>query len=227
MNSIIPPTERQKMVAMYQGRWQHYGYSPQALGWTKGKQDIRFEVLLSAFDCEGRSFVDVGCGFGELNQAVRQRCTRYTYHGVDLTAEFVEQGRLLYDGDGVTFQTGDFLELEFDRSFDCGIASGLFNYRFEAIDNYEYIEQVLAKLFGLCREGVAVDFLTDRVNFQREHCYHSNPEKILSIALRLTRNVRLRHDYMPFEFAVILFKDDSFDEHDTVFNRYKVARRDH
>ena len=34
---------------------------------------------------------------------------------------------------------------------------------------------------------------------------------------------RLWQDYMPFEFTVTLFKDDTFMEQDTVFSRYKNA----
>ena len=85
------------------------------------------------------------------------------------------------------------------------------------MDHGEYVKRMLARMLELSREGVAVDFLSDRVNFIEEHCAHTSPEWALSTALGLTRSVRLRHDYMPFEFALWLFKDDTYDEADTVF----------
>ena len=82
-------------------------------------------------------------------------------------------------------------------------------------------------MFGLCRDAVSVNFLSDRVNFRRERTFYASPARILDIALSMTRNVRLRHDYMPFEFSVALFKDASFADKDTVFNRYIHEERNH
>lgn len=209
---------------LYRTRWQRHGLSPQSLGWTKGKQSTRFDVLLSDLPCEGRTFLDVGCGFGDLNLMLRERANRYEYLGLDLMPEFLNEGRRLYGSESVTFVLGDFLSIELARSFDYALASGIFAFELTEMDNYTYIERMLRKMFALSTEAISVDFLSDRVNFRRDHTFYANPSRILDIAFGLTRNVRLRHDYMPFEFTVTLFKDDSFLEQDTVFSRYKNAR---
>lgn len=74
----------------------------------------------------------------------------------------------------------------------------------------------------LCSDGLAFDFLSDKVDYRHEHTFHSSPEKVLEIAYKYSRNIVLRNDYMPFEFAIIIFKDDGFDKQDTVFHRYKL-----
>lgn len=216
-----PKNDLQQLKELYRTRWLRHGLSPQSLGWTKGKQDTRFDVLLSGLPCEGRSFLDVGCGFGDLNITLRQHASHYEYLGLDLMPEFLNEGRQLYGNENVAFILGDFLSTDLTRSFSYVLASGIFAYELSEIDNYTYIEQMLGKMFAISTEAVSVDFLSDRVNFSRDHTFYANPSRILEIAFRLTRNVRLRHDYMPFEFTVTLFKDDTFLEQDTIFNRYK------
>jgi ubiquinone/menaquinone biosynthesis C-methylase UbiE len=217
----IPQTDEQKIIAMYEGRYSLHGYAPESLGWTKGKQDIRFEVLLSAFDCENRSILDVGCGFGDLNRLLRARYKSYHYHGIDMIQDFVAEARKHYGNMYVTFSCGEFLKMDLPKTFDFGVACGIFNYKFLGIDNYEYVDQVLKKMFEICNDSVALDFLSDQVNFKREHCFYNNLERILAIVRKYTRNFVLRSDYMPFEYALLLFKDDSYDDADTIFNRYK------
>ena len=104
------------------------------------------------------------------------------------------------------------------------VSSGIFNHRLEHTDSYSYIEAVLAKAFAMCREGLAFDFLSDKVDFRHEHTFHSSPERILGMAYALSRNVLLRNDYMPFEFSLFVFKDGSFSKVDTLFERFKRLR---
>lgn len=223
-SAVVPQNDLRVLEDLYRSRWQHHGVSPESLGWTKGKQDIRFDVLLSGLVYEEKSFLDVGCGFGDLNRVLQARAERYTYLGLDLMPEFVKEGQRLYGSADVKFALSDFLSTNFEQSFDYVLASGIFAFELSEMDNYAYIEQMLTKMFAVSSEAVAVDFLSDKVNFRRDRTFYASPSRVLEIALKLTRNVRLRHDYMPFEFSVALFKDDGFEEHDTTFNRYKHAR---
>lgn len=214
----MPATDRERMCALYEERFAEHGVSPESLGWTKGRQDIRFNALLDSLEEGGDSFLDIGCGFGDLNDALVARGRPYRYLGVDVVENFVEEGKARRGSDTVQFQAGDFMATEFEGSFDCVIASGVFTFQLEDADQYAYIQTALERMLELCKVGVAVDFLSDRVNYQQDHCFHAQPERILELALGLTRRVRLRHDYLPFEFAVALFKDDIYDEERAVFN---------
>jgi len=209
-------------IRRYAERYGQYGYSPKTLGWDKGKQDVRFHILTDGFDCRGKSMLDIGCGFGDLNLTLRARCGQeYSYLGVDLVDTLLAEGRQRYENERVHFTAGNFLELPLAGNFDIGLASGVFNHRLAHSDSYTVIEATMAKAFGICREGIAFDFLSDKVDYQHEHTFHSSPERILAMAYHLSRNVVLRNDYMPFEFAVYVFKDDGFDKSDTLFRRYK------
>lgn len=214
--------DKKEVIKRYTTRLKQYSYSPKTLGWDKGKQEIRFGILTSQYDFENKSVLDIGCGFGDLNKVLRKKNkSTYTYYGIDLVEDLVIKGKELYHGPSVRFDVGDFLEKEFSETFDYAIASGIFNFKLKDGDNYEYIEASFEKTLKICIDGFAFDFLSDKVDYEYEHTFHSSPEKVLSIAYRFSRNIILRNDYMPFEFSLFVFKDDSFSKEDTLFNRYK------
>ena len=212
----------QTVVERYTRRFVEFGYDPRTLGWDKGKQMLRFGVLTSQIELRGKRILDIGCGFGDLNKLLCERCgDEYRYLGVDLVPNLIEQGRERFGGPGVEFLCGDFLAMELDGEFDYAVASGMFNFKLANADNYKFIQAVMTKAFAVCCEGFAFDFLSDKVDFQHEHTFHSSPAHILSLAYNLSRNVVLRNDCMPFEFAIFVNKDASFDKSDTIFHYYK------
>ncbi|HOM28768.1 MAG TPA: class I SAM-dependent methyltransferase [Deltaproteobacteria bacterium] len=209
------------VITRYRERLGRYGYSPKTLGWDKGKQEVRFEMLTSLHECEGKSFLDIGCGFGDLVLTLEKKCSSFRYYGIDLVPDLVEIARQRHAKAHCRFAAMDFLEATIDETFDIGIASGVFNFRLERGDNYAFVRAVMEKALSLCSEGIAFDFLSDKVDYRYEHTFHYSPERILEMGYSFSRNVVLRNDYMPFEFCLFIFKDDSFSKDDTLFNRYK------
>lgn len=112
--------------------------------------------------------------------------------------------------------------MKFDRQYDYVLCSGAFNRKFSGrMSNYEFIEKCINKALNIATEGIAFDFLSNHVDYQYEHTFHSDPMKILEMSYKRSRRVILRNDYMPFEFSVFVFKDDSFEKEDTIFTGYK------
>lgn len=224
MKGYIDTTEEEEY---YRGFYNKYGYSQESLGWTKGehKHAIRFDVLTSQYDFKGKSVLDIGCGFGDLNRAL-VKFKPYRYLGIDIVKEFIDEGSARYGSDNIVFEYGNFLEKKISTDIDYVVASGIFNRKFNHADSYDFIRAVMDKAFDLSRDGLAFNFMSDKVNFQLEESFHSSPEEILRMAYKKTRNIMLRNDYMPFEFTLFLFKDDSFSNEDTVFNNYKESKRD-
>jgi SAM-dependent methyltransferase len=212
--------DKKEVQLRYTTRFKEFGYSPKSLGWDKGKQDIRFDILTSHYNFQNKSVLDIGCGFGDLNKVLMKKNKNFDYTGIDIVDVLVEKGRELYKSPKKKFIAGDFLEHKFEHKFDYAIASGIFNFRLLEENNYKYIESVIRKALELCKDGLAFDFLSDKVDFKYGYTFHSNPEEILSIAYKYSRNLILRNDYMPFEFSLFIFKDESFEKSDTVFNRY-------
>lgn len=215
--------DRNKVVNRYTERYKEFGYSPKTLGWDKGKQLLRFSILSKIMPVtDNFSVMDIGCGFGDLYAYLSDSYgDKIQYFGIDIVPALIQEGKRRFSSSNAKLICGDFLEMSFDQHFDCCLGSGLFNFKLEEEDNYKYIENVIKKAFEISDIGVAFDFLSDQVDYTYELTFHSNPAKILSIAYKYTRNVVLRNDYMPFEFALYMYKDDGFQKEDTVFSRYK------
>lgn len=217
----LSDADRDEISNWYTGRFKEFGYSPKSLGWDKGKQDVRFDILTSQYNFENKRVLDIGCGFGDLNKTLQQKAKKYSYCGIDVVDVLVQKGKDIYGNADIEFCIGDFLDNAFTGEFDYAIASGIFNFKLKEGDNYEYIENVIHKALSLCKDGIAFDFLSDKVDYKKEITFHSSPEKILGIAYKFSRNVVLRNDYMPFEFSLFINKNDSFSIEDTVFDLYK------
>jgi SAM-dependent methyltransferase len=208
--------------AYYRELFEQHGDSEEALGWSKGRQRIRFSMLLTPFrDLDAPRILDIGCGRGDLNRLLREWFPGYSYVGIDVMPEFVEIARERYrEFSNVEIVLGDFVSDEIAGPFDVVVASGTFNTRFPSGDNRNFVRRAFSKAFELCTEGVAFDFLSDKVDFTHDHAHYSNPEDMLSMAYEHTRNVMLLNHYLPFEFGVIAFKDDSFLVDRVVFKRF-------
>jgi SAM-dependent methyltransferase len=214
------------VIDRYEKRYDEYGYSPQTLGWVKGKQGIRFGSLTSEYNFENKHILDIGCGFGDLIKTLQRKTRSFEYTGVELVEKLLHEARKHYHGDNIHFIKQNILDFTPDILYDYVISSGIFNFRLSEDNNYEFIEQVIAKALSITRDGLAFDFLSDKVDFFKyDYTFHSSPEKILAIAYKYSRNVILRNDYMPFEFSIFIFKDDNFDKMDTVFSLYKGSNK--
>ena len=217
-------TDKKTVINRYTERFHEFGYSPKTLGWDKGKQPLRFSILSKIIPSVSTSFsiMDIGCGFGDLYAFLsNSHAAMFQYYGIDIVPTLIQEGESRYPQNNVKFFCGDFLDVPFDLHIDYCIGSGLFNFKLTEDDNYEYIENIIKKAFEISEIGIAFDFLSDQVDYKYELTFHSNPSKILTIAYKYTRNVVLRNDYMPFEFALYMYMDESYQKEDTIFSRYK------
>ncbi len=212
------------VVDRYTKRYNEFGYSPKSLGWDKGKQDIRFDILSSQYTFENKHVLDIGCGFGDFIKTLSQKTNNFKYTGIDIVDALIIEAKKHYKGDNIAFEESNILDFKSEINYDYAVSSGIFNHKICNDKNYEFIESVIIKTLEVCKDGLAFDFLSDKVDYQLEHTFHSSPEKILSIAYKYSRNIIIRSDYMPFEFSLFIFKDDSFQKEDTIFNRYKLKQ---
>ena len=214
------------VISRYTDKYEKFGYSQKSLGWDKGKQEIRFDILTSEWDFKNASVLDIGCGFGDFYRfAIETFGSIGKYTGLEIVPSLIEKGRELYGKDPeFEIVPGSITEWQPETIYDYVVISGLFNFKLEggSDDNYEFIDYVLTQAMRAASGGVAANFLSDNVDYEYEHTFHSNPGRILQICYGLTRNLILKNDYFPFEFTVLLNKDDTFDREDTIFTIYKA-----
>jgi len=170
--------------------------------------------------------LDVGCGFGDINKYFAKNITNYTYHGIDLVEGMITTANDIYkEHSNISFSCGDFLtDISDDQKYDYVIASGIFNFQMHDVDNYTNVEEILKKALSVCNSNGAAsfDFQSDKADYYADNgvSFYNSPEKILSIAYKYSRNVVLSNLYMPFEFSLTVFKDDSFEKSNLVFTKF-------
>lgn len=222
----MPQSDKDLVIDRYSNRFKKFGNHPKTLGWDKGKQDLRYHILFEEFNLEGKSILDIGCGFGDANKLLMDKVSNYTYVGIDIVEDLIVEAKRIYKDKGnIEFILDDFLKHNIESSYDVVVASGVFNFKLQDGGNYMFINSFMQKAFSLANIGIAFDFLSDKVDFQYEHTFHSSPNKILDMAYDLSKNVILKNNYMPFEFSVMIFKDQSFNKDDTIFTRYKNEKK--
>lgn len=205
------PADREAYRARYVDRLKRYGHDPRTLGWAAGKQAERFTSLTELLPiARMRSVLDVGCGFGDLYDFLRRGGFTGQYTGIDFIPELIETGRAAYPE--ADLRVGDVAEFAPGERFDIVIASGIFNAKLAHDDQWTHVTSTLERMFDLCTVAAGADFLTSYCDFEREDLFYCPPERVFGFAKSLTRRVGLLHHYMPFEFAIVLFKDDDVRE---------------
>jgi len=202
MNWSMDLKTHKSIVKHYTELYKKFGPSPASVGWTKGRQDIRFNTITEIGIVKNSSILDVGCGFGDLSAFLKKRKLQVKYTGIDINQKFVELAKKKYPK--VVFETRDIENNPFKKKFDWVFAIGSTNQS----GSYKYIERLLTEMFRCCKKGIAMDFLSTYVDFKKPQNFHASPEKVFQIAKRISKRVVIRHDYFPFEFCVYIYKND-------------------
>jgi len=208
-DSKMKPEEKKKTIKRYEERLQKYGVSAQAMGWRdKEQQYMRFVVLAAIGDLNNCSVLDVGCGFGDFYDFLKGKGLNVRYTGYDISDKLIEIAQQKHPE--ATFEVKDILEEESHEKFDYVVSSGILNARLS--DNEGYVRGMLRQCFELCNIGVAMNIMSNYVDYKEEDLHYYSPEHIFAFCKTLTKRAALRHDYMPFEFTVYLYKDDNIDD---------------
>lgn len=210
--------EIRETIERYNSRLDEFGVSEQALGWgEKGRAKLRYEILLSRWDVSGGSLLDFGCGFGDMFGYISSKGIPIVqYTGVDINARFIEIAKQRYKR--AKFVCGEVPDRVSSTGFDYVLSSGVFNHALE--DNMGFIKKSFDNFDRMSKTGFAVNFLSNKVDFQYDYTYHADPSQILELAYTYSNNVVLRNDYMPFEFTIFVDKQAAVDDQYTVYNDY-------
>lgn len=187
----------------FESRLQQYGNSPRTLDWSAEGQRKRFEILAEAGDLRGRKVLDVGCGLGHLYDFLAARGIGASYYGLDLSPKLVEKARELHPD--VAFEVLDAASRSLPRTADYVFASGVLNV--ETGDNEAAMSRLLRTAYEACHLAVAVNMLSTWADWFERNRHYYDPIKMVRLARRLTRRLVLRHDYMPHDFTLYLYRE--------------------
>jgi SAM-dependent methyltransferase len=180
-----------------------HGASHRAVNWGSAQgQETRFRVLLEPLNLAGARLLDVGCGVGHLVDQLKARGFAGEYLGVDLVPEMVAAARVRHPG--WAFSEARLPEAAADFAPDYVVGSGLFN-----LADARTLEETVAAMFQATRRAVAFNSLSRWGDRPARGEFRADPAKVLNFCRKLTRRVVLRHDYLPHDFTVYLYREDA------------------
>jgi SAM-dependent methyltransferase len=196
--------ELARVAAYFDAAVQRYGYDHRALDYGSwAAQHLRFEVLADGLPLQGARLLDVGCGFGDFKTFLKSTGAVVDYRGLDISQQAIALARARHpDGE---FAVGDLLTGNEPVACDVAVANGIF-YRTGARAE-EMLRATLVRMFELAERAVAITTLSAWAPQQAPDEFHADPPALLAFARTLTPWVRLRHDYLPHDFALFLYHE--------------------
>lgn len=177
-----------------------------ALDWgSKRTQELRFFLFSEIDNLNGKTVLDVGCGFGDLFVFLTQKLhLNITYTGVDISKNIIATAKKRHPS--LDLKQLNILEDPIE-SFDYVFGSGIHNIK--TADNYALLEMLLTKMYEIANEGVATNMIDASFDTNlAEHIFAYEKNKVLEITQKITPYYVLRRDYLPHDFTLFLYKND-------------------
>lgn len=225
MKQVYDFLERRKEE--FEENYSKYGDDTKSLNMRIINQYAGFISLLQYQPIAHKSILDIGCGLGDLNHYLALEGIKdYNYLGVDIVPTFIEQAKHKYGTEKIKFQIGNFIDDTYTQPFSYIVGNKIFYRKIKEIDTLTYVKEVMGKAYNLCDEAIMFNFLSDYAEIQYEANFYVKPEQILSLGYSLSKNIVLRNDYSPFEFTIIIFKDNDIHTRPTYFYRFAEENRE-
>ena len=109
---------------------------------------------------------------------------------------------------------------ELQDTFDVVFASGVFNLQTSQSESesLSYAHDRIEHLYRITNKVLVVDFLSPDVDFRQNQSQHVDYRLLLEWFIpKQTRRWILRHDYLPYEYALVLFKLDGIKRPENTF----------
>jgi SAM-dependent methyltransferase len=194
--------------AYYTEQLGKFGTEIGSVGWSNEQsQLVRFRVLSEVGIMPETSVLDVGCGLGDLYGYLESLFKAPPHYiGVDVTPRMIETAQAKYPSG--KFLVHDILDpgasaLEADFVF----ASGIFALLDLEQDPYGIMRRLIQAMFRRCRAGIAFNSLSSWTPNPEPGKFFVDPVKALALCHDITPWLSLRHDYMPHDFTVYMYKD--------------------
>ena len=87
-------SETSKIKERYLASYKKFGVGPKALRFrSRVAQEVRFLNLVADVDIEGKSVLDIGCGFGDIIPFISAKAKHFEYTGIDFSKNMLEMAK--------------------------------------------------------------------------------------------------------------------------------------
>lgn len=195
---------------------------------TLVRHQVMIEVLQKHLD-EGKqiSILDFGCGAGHfleflLGQKLPlsgshedknllnlgSKFKNISYAGLDIHKESIDLCKKKFPNH--TFYLASVTDSEFQiPEFDYVVMNGVFTVKWDLKKNemFNHVKATLLKVFKSCKYGLAVNFLSAHVDWQREDLFHLDFDELAQfIRQELSKKFVFRQDYGLYEYTAYIYR---------------------
>lgn len=167
---------------------------------SEQSQKIKFEVLQQFLPAKDIEVLDVGCGTGEFYSYLLENVQLSHYEGIDLSQSMIDICRTKHQK--IPFMKKNILDL--DQEFDFVIANGIFYLIQE--NSIKEMQKIITRMFKLAKKGTAFNSLSAWAPQKQSEEFFADPLQILEFCAKLTPRLTLRHDYLPHDFTIYMYK---------------------
>jgi len=213
----MKPKDKRKIIDRYLERVEKFGHGSTVLGETKGRQALYFDAVSGARGfAPGDAVLDVGCGYGDLRSYLRSTGWNGRYTGIDINPTLVDEGKRRTPG--IDLRVVDLQESHLEAGgFDWCVSFHVLTSDTEEVSFIAHLEQMLGAMWALCHKGIVFNQLSPLVDYVNPVHARIPIGQVVDVVTKLTRRFTVKHDYMPFEYAIYAYKDDSIDRELLIF----------
>lgn len=195
-----------KKIRSYQRTFQKYGLDARALQYRSEKSaKLRYRELTADLDFEGKTILDIGCGFADIIPLIKKQAKKFEYTGVDMVPEFIEVVKGKYPE--YKFYVRDYFYNPMKSTFDIIITSGTLNSNIKNAQDFR--KRAIKIMFMHTKEAVAFNMAGGNPqpkNKRSYKVYYVDSMKIIKFCLSLTSKLIIRHHYHSKDFTVVMYK---------------------
>jgi SAM-dependent methyltransferase len=201
---VVPDTKAFNRIGQYYDRLvERYGHDHRACDYGRAEsQRLKFEILSGVTPLNGKSVLDVGCGFADFSDYLNVCSAGINYVGLDLSAEMVRAARELHPN--LDIRQMNILEEDPGR-FDVVTANGIFYLL--GTDAQPLMRALIERMFECANEALAFNSLSGLASQKETGEFYADPGEVLNFCLTLSPRAVLRNDYLRHDFTIYLYKD--------------------
>ena len=193
-----------RIARFYESLVDRYGHDPRACDYGRAEsQRIKFEVLADVMPLQGKRVLDVGCGFADFADHLFTCYGELIYEGVDITLRMIEEARRLHPT--LSLRVLDILKQDPGEPYDLVTANGIFYLLGE--DAELRMQQLIVRMYELSSSAVAFNSLSAWADQKEPGEFYADPLATVEFCRTLTPWVVLRHDYMPHDFTIYMYRE--------------------
>ena len=207
----------ENVARQYSEAFKQHGDTPAAVFMPKGRQSLRFASLTNHIPTGRCSILDFGCGLAHLKSHLDDQSIDCEYTGTDIVPEFILHASQKYPKSRFfLLQDASDIPEKYDHVIACGVFNMLYCQDKTVHDHYVF--DTIGKLFDKCTSSLAINFMTDIVDFEQDGAYHQNISSLLGLVRKaLSTRLTLDHSYMPYEYSVVLYKENRIERPANVY----------